>query len=226
MPSSRLSSFCSSPLFVPHRPPKPRNAAIANPTASTPRAAPNWPPSRLPHPSLGLHRTRGILASLHIFAQEDNFYYLTGHNEESAGLIILPPSKSGSTHRIRFERRTLRDIPQEILFLPPKNPAKEKWNGLRLSPTDPGIQARTGFDSVLPYPEMRATLEKLAEILPHDLHDPSVRKRKWRLPARKTGSRLDSHHRSADQAERHSLQHQRTSPDQIARRNCVSHASH
>src|SRR6476646_2975831 len=27
----------------------------------------------------------------YIFEQEDNFYYLTGHNEEGAGLIIFPP---------------------------------------------------------------------------------------------------------------------------------------
>ena len=53
-----------------------------------------------------------------------------------------------------------------MLFLPPKNPAKEKWNGLRMSPSDPGIQARTGFASVLPFPEMRATLEKLAKLYP------------------------------------------------------------
>jgi Xaa-Pro aminopeptidase len=92
----------------------------------------------------------------YIFAQEDNFYYLTGHNEEGAGLIILPAQKSGSTS----------DIPQEILFLPPKNPSKEKWNGLRMSPTDPGIQSRTGFASVQPYPEMRAALERLAKIYP------------------------------------------------------------
>ena len=26
----------------------------------------------------------------YIFAQEENFYYLTGHNEEGAGLIVLP----------------------------------------------------------------------------------------------------------------------------------------
>ena len=26
----------------------------------------------------------------YIFAQEENFYYLTGHNEEDAALIILP----------------------------------------------------------------------------------------------------------------------------------------
>jgi Xaa-Pro aminopeptidase len=98
-------------------------------------------------------------AQTYIFAQEDNFYYLTGHNEEAAGLIILPSQKNGAA-------ASPSDIPQEILFLPPKNTAKEKWNGLRMSPSDPGIQARTGFASVLPFPEMRATLEKLAKLYP------------------------------------------------------------
>jgi Xaa-Pro aminopeptidase len=93
----------------------------------------------------------------YVFAQEDNFYYLTGHNEEGAGLIILPTKSSSAASS---------GIPQEILFLPPKNPSKEKWNGLRMSPTDPGIQSRTGFASVEPYPEMRATLEKLAKTYP------------------------------------------------------------
>ena len=98
----------------------------------------------------------------YIFAQEDNFYYLTGHNEEGAGLIIMPaPRSNQGTVQV-----STWDGPQEMLFLPPKNPAKEKWNGLRISPSDPGIQSRTGFDSVLPYPEMRATLEKLAKLYP------------------------------------------------------------
>jgi Xaa-Pro aminopeptidase len=98
----------------------------------------------------------------YIFAQEENFYYLTGHNEEGAGLIIMPALRGGGgTVPV-----TSWDGPQEMLFLPPKNPNKEKWNGSRMSPTDPGIQARTGFASVLPYPEMRATLEKLAKVYP------------------------------------------------------------
>jgi Xaa-Pro aminopeptidase len=95
----------------------------------------------------------------YVFAQEENFYYLTGHNEEGAGLILLPPAKSGASP-------VASGLPSEILFLPPKNPSKEKWNGLRMSPSDPGIEARTGFVSVLPYPEMRATLEKLAKVYP------------------------------------------------------------
>src|SRR5580704_10436016 len=33
---------------------------------------------------------REEFAQAYIFRQEDNFYYLTGHNEEGAGLILLP----------------------------------------------------------------------------------------------------------------------------------------
>jgi len=94
----------------------------------------------------------------YIFAQEDNFYYLTGHNEEGAGLIVLPAAKSGNADAW--------DGPREIFFLPPKDPGKEKWNGIRMAPSDPGIEARTGFAAVKPFPEMRATIEKLAKLYP------------------------------------------------------------
>lgn len=76
-------------------------------------------------------------AQTYIFEQEQNFYYLTGHNEEGAALLILPGSGSAPSA----------DTPREILFLPAKDAAKEKWNGVRMSPSDPGIAARTGFAS-------------------------------------------------------------------------------
>jgi Xaa-Pro aminopeptidase len=95
----------------------------------------------------------------YIFAQEENFYYLTGHNEEEAGLILLPPAES-KAKKDDFQG------PREIFFLPAKNPAKEKWNGVRISPSDPGIQARTGFADIRPYSEMRATIERLARFYP------------------------------------------------------------
>ncbi|HTA59612.1 MAG TPA: Xaa-Pro peptidase family protein [Candidatus Baltobacteraceae bacterium] len=95
----------------------------------------------------------------YVFAQEENFYYLTGHNEEEAGLILLPPADS-KARKDDFEG------PREILFLPSKNPAKEKWNGVRMSPSDPGIQARTGFADVRPFSEMRATIERLTKFYP------------------------------------------------------------
>src|SRR6202008_3192876 len=60
----------------------------------------------------------------YVFAQEENFYYLTGHNEEGAGLIILPTGQKGDVP----------NVSREILFHPAKNPQKEKWNGLRISP--------------------------------------------------------------------------------------------
>jgi Xaa-Pro aminopeptidase len=93
----------------------------------------------------------------YIFTQEDNFYYLTGHNEEEAGLIILPKAKSGESSKW--------DGPSEILFLPAKNPGKEKWNGPRMSPADADIQSVTGFSDVQPFQEkMRSTVEKLAKV--------------------------------------------------------------
>ena len=103
---------------------------------------------------------REEISQAYIFAQEDNFYYLTGHNEEEAGLIILPALKAG-------QDRDSWEGPREILFLPAKNPQKEKWNGVRLAPTDPDISSRTGFASVQPFAEMRAVVERLARVYPN-----------------------------------------------------------
>jgi Xaa-Pro aminopeptidase len=100
---------------------------------------------------------REEIAQTYIFAQEENFYYLTGHNEEGAGLIILPANKSGDAW----------SGPREILFLPAKNPQKEKWNGLRMSPADPGIEARTGFAAVKSFEsDFRVAIESLAKPFP------------------------------------------------------------
>jgi Xaa-Pro aminopeptidase len=95
-----------------------------------------------------------------IFAQEENFYYLTGHNEEDAALVIFPAAKPAGAGSAGSDAKS------EILFLPPKDSAKEKWNGLRMSPTDPGIEARTGFASVQPISELTATLQKIATSYP------------------------------------------------------------
>jgi len=95
----------------------------------------------------------------YVFAQEESFYYLTGHNEEGAGLILLPQGEDDARPRASA-------IPNETLFLPLKNLTKEKWNGPRMCPSDPDIQPRTGFSSVQPFPEMRAMLERLAKLYP------------------------------------------------------------
>ncbi len=100
-----------------------------------------------------------VEAQTYIFAQDENFYYLTGHNEEQAALILLPPAGSKA-------QKDDWTGPREIFFLPAKNPDKEKWNGARMSPSDPGIEARTGFALIKSFPELRATVERLAKIYP------------------------------------------------------------
>jgi Xaa-Pro aminopeptidase len=95
----------------------------------------------------------------YIFTQEENFYYLTGHNEEDAVLVILPPDGSAA-------KKDDWTGPREMLLLPDKDPAKEKWNGVRMSPTDPGIEARTGFASVKSRSHARADVERLAKFYP------------------------------------------------------------
>jgi len=97
------------------------------------------------------------ISQAYVFTQEENFYYLTGHNEEGAGLIILPAFKNGDPW----------SGPREFLFLPAKYPQKEKVSGVRMSPSDPGIEARTGFAAVRPFEEMRATVERLAKAYPN-----------------------------------------------------------
>ena len=101
---------------------------------------------------------REEVSQAYVFAQEENFYYLTGHNEEGAGLIILPAGQKGDVS----------NVSRETLFLPAKNPQKEKWNGVRMSPSDPGIEARTGFVAVKTFEsDFRSVVETLAKTFPN-----------------------------------------------------------
>jgi len=101
---------------------------------------------------------REEFSEAYVFAQEENFYYLTGHNEEGAGLILMPAGPKGD----------VTSVSRETLFLPVKNPQKEKWNGFRMSPSDPGIEARTGFGAVKPFQnDFRSAVENLAKAFPN-----------------------------------------------------------
>jgi Xaa-Pro aminopeptidase len=100
----------------------------------------------------------------YVFLQEPNFYYLTGHNEEGAAFLLVP---AGATEKGWKG-------PKEILFLPPRNPEEEKWNGPRGGPADAGIAEKTGFATVEAFPNLKARLTELARgyreiwtLLPH-----------------------------------------------------------
>lgn len=100
-------------------------------------------------------------AQTYLFSQEENFYYLTGYNDEGAGLLLVPEAKDRGAGASEW------DGPREILFLPPRNPARERWVGPHPGPDDPDITEKTGFAAVKPFPQMRANLEKLAVLYPN-----------------------------------------------------------
>ena len=89
----------------------------------------------------------------YVFMQEPNFYYLTGHNEEGAALLLVPVSTAEKGWH----------GPSEILFLPPRNLEEEKWNGPRMAPTDPDVQKKTGFSTLEAFATLKMRLTDLAQ---------------------------------------------------------------
>jgi Xaa-Pro aminopeptidase len=89
----------------------------------------------------------------YVFLQEPNFYYLTGHNEEGAALLLVPPSATEKGWK----------GPNQILYLPPRNPEEEKWNGPRLAPTDADVHEKAGFSTVEAFSNLKARLAELSE---------------------------------------------------------------
>jgi Xaa-Pro aminopeptidase len=80
------------------------------------------------------------------YQQERNFYYLTGFDEPNAIFLLDAASEPA----------------QEFLFLPDRQPAEERWTGVKLGP-GPDAERVTGFSKVLPISEFDATLKKARE---------------------------------------------------------------
>jgi Xaa-Pro aminopeptidase len=77
------------------------------------------------------------------FYQEPNFLYLTGWDEP--GAILLMTSES------------------EVLFLPARNAAVERYTGAKVAPGDRQAVEATGFEHVLPVAQFEAQFAKAAE---------------------------------------------------------------
>ena len=80
------------------------------------------------------------------YQQERNFYYLTGFDEPDAIMLLNAATTP----------------PDEILFIPERKPAEERWTGAKLGP---GAEAEklTGFKKVLPISDFDSTLAKASE---------------------------------------------------------------
>jgi len=89
----------------------------------------------------------------YLFGQEENFYYLTGINDEGAALLMLPDNSAGRAV----------EGPREILFLQPHNYQQEKWNGPRMGPGDEGLEGLTGFTAVEPFGNLKEHAARLSK---------------------------------------------------------------
>lgn len=89
----------------------------------------------------------------YVFNQETNFYYLTGHNEEGAALLIVPDSAAAKGWK----------GPNEIFYLPPHNRLSERWNGPRMGPDDAGVREKSGFAEVRASGRIVTDLTELAQ---------------------------------------------------------------
>ncbi len=83
------------------------------------------------------------------FFQEPNFFYLTGW-EEPGAILLLTPVKD-----------------RDILFLPPRTPAEEKWTGRKLGPDDPNAREVTGFARIQPATSFETELKSLLSAFPN-----------------------------------------------------------
>jgi len=84
----------------------------------------------------------------HRFRPSSDFWYLTGFEEPDAVLVLLPPGESRSTS-------------ESVLFLNPRDPARETWTGRRL-----GVDAAPdalGVDRAQPIDELWSALPELLE---------------------------------------------------------------
>ena len=98
-----------------------------------------------------------------VFFQEPHFYYLTGHDQPGAALLLTPDRSSDiGTHA----DKSAADSPKssrEILYLPGRDPSQEVWDGPKIGPNDPGVAEKTGFEVVEPLSNLKGDLAKLAK---------------------------------------------------------------
>jgi Xaa-Pro aminopeptidase len=103
-----------------------------------------------------------------LFFQEPHFYYLTGHSEPGAALLLIPgpPGFDGLgdvIYQVKHGWESVFAIPREILFLPARDPKEEVWEGPKIGPADPDVAAKTGFANVEPIASLKGDLERLAK---------------------------------------------------------------
>lgn len=95
----------------------------------------------------------------HSYRADSDFYYLTGFTEAESILVLTPGHDQGDFH----------------LFVPPRDPLKEQWDGIRLGPV--GAELELGADQGHDLDDFAS---RLPELLAHRkalYHSPGTQKR-------------------------------------------------
>src|SRR5580704_17352028 len=81
------------------------------------------------------------------YRQDEDFFYLTGSNEPGGALLLIGDGPATAT---RLGTALPAHSYREILFLPMRNPVREKYTGAKTDADTPGAREMLGVDEVMP----------------------------------------------------------------------------
>jgi Xaa-Pro aminopeptidase len=84
------------------------------------------------------------------YRQDEDFYYLTGSTEPGEALLIIGAGPATTTRVGPLAAHPYR----EILFLPMRNPIREKYTGAKMDASTPGVAQALGVDEVMPLAQL------------------------------------------------------------------------
>ncbi len=92
------------------------------------------------------------------YRQDPDFYYLTGWNEPGAALLIVAESPAEPAEGAPLAQPHPARSYEEILFLPARNFATEKYTGVKLDAATPGAIEKAGVNAVRPMTDLPGVL--------------------------------------------------------------------
>jgi Xaa-Pro aminopeptidase len=85
------------------------------------------------------------------YRQDEDFFYLTGSNEPGGALLLIGDGPATTT---RLGTAVSAHSYREILFLPLRDPIREKYTGAKTDAASPNARELLGVDEVMPLPAL------------------------------------------------------------------------
>src|SRR5260370_23325583 len=80
------------------------------------------------------------------YGQDEDFFYLTGSNEPGGALLLIGDGPAATT---RLGTAVPAHSYREILFLPTRNPIREKYTGAKTDAATPSAREMLGVDEAM-----------------------------------------------------------------------------